>query len=61
MKTFVKLRELLATHRDLAHKLESLERKHEKHDTQFNLVFDAIRKLMEPPRAPRRRIGFQSE
>ncbi len=60
MKTFVKIRELLGTHRDLANKLEALERKYEKHDTQFKLVFDAIRELIAPPRAPRRRIGFHS-
>ena len=61
MKTFVKLRELLATHQDLAQKLEALERKYEGHDTQFKLVFDAIRDLMAPQRAPRRRIGFHAK
>ena len=56
MRAFVKLRRLLATHEDLARKLESLERKY---DRQFKVVFDAIRELMAPP-APkaRRRIGF---
>lgn len=55
MKTFVRLRELLATHRDLAEKLAALE---SKYDAQFRAVFDAIRELMAPPRQPRRRIGF---
>ncbi|OGR89080.1 MAG: DNA-binding protein [Elusimicrobia bacterium RIFCSPLOWO2_01_FULL_59_12] len=45
MRAFVKLRELLATHKDLARKLAELERKY---DTQFKVVFDAIRQLMEP-------------
>lgn len=56
MRAFVKLRELLATHKDLARKLEQLERKY---DAQFKVVFDAIRQLMAPPAAKRRRIGFR--
>ena len=55
MRTFVKLRELLATHRDLSRRLDGLERKY---DAQFKVVFDAIRELMAPPAPPRRRIGF---
>ncbi len=55
MRAFVKLRQILATHRDLARKLEALERKY---DTQFRAVFDAIRRLMTPPEPVRRRIGF---
>jgi hypothetical protein len=58
MRAFVKLRELLATHKDLARKLEALERKY---DAQFKAVFDAIRQLMVPPRAKRRQIGFRGE
>jgi len=55
MRAFVRLREMLAGHADLARKLAALERKY---DTQFKVVFDAIRELMEPPVKPRRRIGF---
>ncbi|MDZ4657733.1 MAG: ORF6N domain-containing protein [Bythopirellula sp.] len=56
MRAFVKLREMLNTHRDLAKKLAELE---QKYDRQFAVVFDAIRKLMEPPSMPKkRRIGF---
>lgn len=55
MRTFVKLRELLATHKDLGRKLEVLE---QKCDAQFKVVFDAIRQLMAPPVPKRRRIGF---
>ena len=58
MKTFVRLREWMATHRDLAQKLAALERKY---DSQFRVVFDAIRKLMEAPEPPRRRIGFHAD
>jgi hypothetical protein len=46
MRAFVRLRQLLSTHADLARKLAELEKKY---DQQFAIVFDAIRKLMEPP------------
>lgn len=55
MRTFVNLRGLLSTHKDLARKLDDLERKY---DAQFRVVFDAIRALMEPPAGAARRIGF---
>lgn len=57
MRAFVKLRQWLATHRDLARKLESLEKKY---DAQFKVVFDAIRQLMSPPERAPRRIGFHT-
>src|SRR4030066_1606032 len=55
MRAFVRLREILATHKDLAAKLETLERKY---DAQFKVVFDAIRQLMTPPELKKRKIGF---
>jgi hypothetical protein len=56
MRAFVKLRELMATHKDLAEELDRLEKKY---DAQFRVVFAAIRRLMRPPREPRQRpIGF---
>ena len=57
MRAFVKLREMIASHKDLAKRLDALENKY---DVQFKVVFDAIRQLMEPPKTKRRRIGFQS-
>ncbi len=56
MRTFVKLRSMLESNKDLAKKLASLE---QKYDAQFKLVFDAIRDLMNPPLSSRKkRIGF---
>ncbi len=55
MRAFVKLREMLATHKELAQKLEEMEKNYDK---QFRIVFDAIRELMRPPTLPRRKIGF---
>jgi len=56
IRTFVWLREMAITHVDFARRLDDLE---SKYDAQFKVVFDAIRKLMEPPpKRPRPRIGF---
>jgi phage regulator Rha-like protein len=60
MRAFVKLRQILITHKELAHKLEQLERKIEKHDADIQTIFEAIRQLMAPPEKPKRRIGFHS-
>ncbi len=59
VRAFVRLRQLLAGHADLARKLDALEKKY---DAQFRVVFDAIRQLMEPPpEAKRKPIGFTTE
>ncbi len=58
IKAFVKLREMISTHKELAHKLTQLERKIEKHDDEIRLIFDAIRQLMASPEPKRRKIGF---
>ncbi len=58
MRVFVRLRETLALHKDLAHKLADLERKIEGHDASIRNLFDAIRQIMTPPEKPRREIGF---
>jgi ORF6N domain-containing protein len=57
MRAFVRLREILAAHKDLARKLAAMEKKY---DRQFKIVFEAIRELMEPANVPppQRRIGF---
>jgi len=59
MRTFVKLREMLSTHKELAHQLVDLERRLEDHDEQIQTIFEAIRQLMVPPEKPRKKIGFQ--
>lgn len=55
VRAFVKLREMLIAHKDLARKLAELEKKY---DRQFAVVFEAIRELMAPPAKPPQRIGF---
>jgi hypothetical protein len=58
MRAFVRLREMIATNRDLARRLDELEKRY---DAQFKGVFDAIRQLMASPEKPRRSIGFRVE
>jgi hypothetical protein len=60
MRAFVRLRQILASNKELAKRLDDLERKY---DAQFKVVFDAIRQLMAPPepKPPKRRIGFLVE
>ena len=55
MRTFVKLREMIASHKDLAGRLDELEKKYDK---QFSIVFEAIRQLMIPPEPKQKKIGF---
>ncbi|MBL8229100.1 MAG: ORF6N domain-containing protein [Bryobacterales bacterium] len=60
MRAFVKLREVMASHKDLAHKIEALERKYQDHDEEIQIIFQAIKKLLEPPANPKFRIGFRT-
>jgi len=67
VRAFVRLRNFLAAHKELADKLAELERKLASHDEQIVAIIDAIKRLMAPsarPDAPappdKRRIGFQS-
>jgi hypothetical protein len=57
MRTFVRLRKMLASHTDLARRLDELEKKYDK---QFAVVFDAIRQLMAPPKEKKREIGYHT-
>jgi len=58
VRAFVRLRAILAAHKELARKLDALERKY---DAQFKVVFDAIRELMAPSTPPpARQIGFRT-
>ena len=58
MRAFVRLRQMLRANDDLCRKVEALEKKY---DSQFKVVFDAIRRLMEPQEKATRRIGFRPE
>jgi hypothetical protein len=60
MRAFVRLRQILASNKELAKRLDELEKKY---DAQFSIVFEAIRELMSPPESepPKKRIGFVVE
>lgn len=59
VRAFIRLRQMLISHADLAKKLKELE---SRYDSQFEIVFDAIRELMEPPpAAPKGKIGFRPD
>lgn len=57
MRTFVRLRQIMATHEELARKIEELEKKY---DSQFAIVFEAIRELIDKPEPNRKQIGFHT-
>lgn len=55
MRAFMRLRQMIASHKDLLRKVEEMEKKY---DEQFQVVFEAIKQLMAPPEKPKRKIGF---
>jgi hypothetical protein len=61
VRAFVQLREMLSSHKELAAKLEALERKVGGHDQAIRGLIDAMRQLMTPPETPKRGIGFLAD
>ena len=61
VRAFARLRQMLSTHVELAHKLDELERRLDSHDEQLAVLLSAIRQLMASPDDDSRRIGFRSE
>lgn len=60
MRAFVQLRDILLTHKQLAVKIEALERKYYVHDEHIKDIFEAIKRLLQPSKEPKRRIGFHA-
>lgn len=61
MRAFVQLRHLAATHKELALKLETLERKSMQHDESIQNIFDVLRQLLAQEKKPKRRMGFHND
>lgn len=61
VRAFIRLREILITHKELAIKLRELELKLETHDEQIAVILEAINQLLAPPESPKKRIGFTVE
>lgn len=59
VRIFSQIRETLLTNKDILSKVEQLEKKVTGHDEHIQMIFDALRKLLHQPQAPRRRIGFR--
>ena len=60
MRAFVRLREILGSHADLARRLDELERQFHEHDEQFAVVFDALRQLLESPQTEPPEVGYHT-
>lgn len=59
IEIFVKMREMLSTHKDILLKLEQIEKKVTEHDEDIQLIFSAVKQLLNPPQEPRPRIGYR--
>ncbi len=59
VRAFVRLREMVVTHRELARKFAELEQRFQDHDQKIEAIFEAIRQLMVPPKKERKKIGFE--
>lgn len=59
IEVFFKMQEMLMTHKDILLKLEQLERKTDSHDGKIKLIFEYIKKLLQPPIEPRKKIGYR--
>jgi len=60
MRAFVQLRDILLTHKELTVKIDALERKYAVHDEHIKDIFEAIKRLLQPPQEPKRKIGFHA-
>jgi hypothetical protein len=61
VRAFIRMREMISTHHDLAHKIADLERRQQEQGLQIDAVFDAVRQLIAEPEPPKRSFGFRSE
>ena len=61
IRVFTKMKELLLTNKDILLKLEQLENKVTGHDENLKMIFTALKKLINPPQKPRKRIGFKPD
>lgn len=60
MRAFVKLREIMSTHKDLARKIEQLEKKQQRQGLDISVIFKVIKRLIKEPEKPKIKIGFRT-
>ena len=58
VRVFTRMREMLLTHKDILLQLEKMEKKLGRHDQDIALIFQYLKQLLNPPQAPRRKIGL---
>ena len=61
IEVFVKIREMMLTNKDILLKLEGIEKSVNEHDENIQVIFEALRQLLDPPKEPRKIIGYKSE
>lgn len=61
IRVFTKMKEMLLTNKDILLKLEQLENKVSGHDENIQMIFEALKQLLNPPQEPRKRIGFKPD
>lgn len=61
IRVFTRMREMILTHKDILLQLEKIEKKLTGHDEDIALIFQYLKKLLNPPQLPRRKIGFRRE
>lgn len=61
IEIFVKMRDMLSTHKDMLLQLEKIERQLTRHDDDIALIFNHLKELLNPPQPPRRQIGFKQQ
>lgn len=61
IRAFIKIREMLAIHKDLAQKIDEIERKQKEHSEQLTSIYSVIKQLINPPSKPKKSIGFNSQ
>jgi hypothetical protein len=59
VRVFIKMREMMLTHKNILLQLEKIEKKLTSHDDDIALIFDYLKQLLHPPQTPRRKIGFR--
>jgi hypothetical protein len=61
IRAFIKLREVVTSSKELAHRFEQVETKLQRHGAAIGVLVDEIKKLKQPIASPKRRIGFMAE
>jgi hypothetical protein len=61
IRVFTRMKELLLANKDILLKLEQLENKVSGHDENIQMIFEALKQLLNPPQGPRKRIGFKPD